>query len=351
MELNGTPYDDRSSSRHCSPSLDIYYHHDFHRHQSVTANVVGTSIKTTGEEVNNEGSDYRYSTNGQTYSLWSEAIYENRLKPFALSCGVQSSQRYSHNIYQGDVHAVNNMHSSDLYLFSQLKGNLSKLSYMGGLGVSRRYYRQTDTKQDFWLFRPKMTVIYPVTNNVKLKYDFEISQHASQIAMVSDVSIKMNTMETILGNPEIHPNRMTSHQLQLSYSTPRFTSELQGYYRINSHCNLEQYIRRDGHFYQTQVNADNECSFFYIESYNQWDIIPEKLTGTIYGGIYRFFNFLRNTGDDYTPPLFISRVCMRHNGLGLTCKGCSKNNVFNLEQNGHRYKAICKDCTTVVIKA
>ncbi len=60
------------------------------------------------------------------------------------------------------------------------------------------------------------------------------------------------------------------------------------------------------------------------------------------------FNY---TGSDYIPPLFISRVCMRHNGLGLPCKGCSRNNVFHLEQNGHRYKAICKDCTTVVIKA
>ena len=54
------------------------------------------------------------------------------------------------------------------------------------------------------------------------------------------------------------------------------------------------------------------------------------------------------TGEDYTPPLFISRVCMRHNGLGLPCKGCSRDNTFRLEQNGKRYKAVCKDCITVV---
>ena len=60
------------------------------------------------------------------------------------------------------------------------------------------------------------------------------------------------------------------------------------------------------------------------------------------------FNY---TVDDYTPPLFVSRVCMRHNGLGLPCKGCTRNNVFHLEQNGHSYKAICKDCITVVVKA
>ena len=342
MSFNGIPYEDHTSSRSSSPSLDIYYHQDFLHHQSLTANVVGTSIKTTGEEINNEGNDYRYSTNGQTYSLWSEAIYENRLKPFTLSAGLQMTQRYSHNIYQGDTEAENNMHTSDAYLFSQLKGHLGQLSYMGGLGVSRRYYRQADTQQHFWLFRPKMTVSYPLTNSLKLKYDFEISQHTSQIALVSDVSIKMNSMETILGNPDIHPNRMTSHQLQLSYSTPRFTSELQGYYRINSHCNLEKYIRKDGHFYQTQTNADNECSFFYFESYNQWDIIPDKLTGTIYGGIYRFFNVAMevdevNYGEGYTHTYTsFNGGCSLQAYLNRWTLGAYADNGWNFMEGEHR---------------
>jgi hypothetical protein len=53
---------------------------------------------------------------------------------------VQYGQRYSHNVYQGDAEAVNDMHTSSLYLFTQLKGHLGKLNYMGGLGVSRRYW-------------------------------------------------------------------------------------------------------------------------------------------------------------------------------------------------------------------
>jgi len=333
MELNGKPYDEHSSSRSSSPSLDLYYHQDFHRHQSLTANVVGTYIKTTGDAINNEGSNYSYATDGQTYSMWSEAIYENRLKPFTISSGVQFSQRYSHNVYQGDADAINDMRTSNLYLFSQLKGHLGRLSYMGGLGVSRRYYRQADTQQNFWLFRPKLTVSYPLANHLKLKYDFEISQHTSQIALVSDVSIKQNSMETILGNPDIHPNRMTSHQLQLSYAIPRFTSELQGYYRINSHCNLEKYIREDGHFYQTQTNADNECSFFYIESYNQWDVIPDKLTATVYGGIYRFFNY----GEDYTHTYTsFNGGCSLQAYLGRWTLGAYADNGWNFMEGEHR---------------
>ena len=333
MVINDVPYDEFSSSHSSSPSLDLYYHQDFRRHQSLTANVVGTYIKTTGDTENNEGAAYHYNTDGRTYSLWSEAIYENRLKPFTFSAGVQYGQRYSHNIYQGDVDATNDMHTSSLYLFSQLKGRLGKLSYMGGLGVSRRYYRQGDATQDLWFFRPKFTVGYPLTNRLKVKYDFEISQHTSQIALVSNVSIKQNAMETILGNPDIHPNRVVSHRLKLSYSTPRFTSELQGYYRLNPHCNMEKYIRQDGHFYQTQTNSNNKCNFFYVESYNQWDIIPEKLTATVYGGIYRFFNY----GEDYTHTYTsFNGGCSLQAYLGRWTLGAYADNGWNFMEGEHR---------------
>ena len=333
MMINDISYDELSSSRSSSPSLDLYYHQDFRHHQSLTANIVGTYINIAGDTENNEGAEYRYEIDGRTYSLWSEAIYENQLKPFTVSVGAQYGQRYSHNTYQGDVDATNDMHTSSLYLFSQLKGHLGKLSFMGGLGTSRRYYRQGDATQDYWFFRPKFTVSYPLANRLKVKYEFEISQHTSQIALVSNVSIKQNAMETILGNPDIHPNRVVSHQLKLSYSTPRFTSELQGYYRLNPHCNMEKYIRQDGHFYQTQTNADNECNFFYIDTYNQWDIIAEKLTATVYGGIYRFFNF----GEDYTHTYTaVNGGCSLHAYLGRWTLGAYADNGWNFMEGEHR---------------
>ncbi len=293
-------YEDHSSSRTSSPVLDLYFHRDFKRHQSLTANAVGTYIHTDSHSEHNEGGDYGYDVTGKTYSLWTEAIYENRLKPFTLSLGTQYGQKYIDNVYSGDANADNAMRSSMLYFFGQLKGRLGKLGYMGGLGVSTRYYRQADNSDRFLLFRPKLTVSYPLTKNLKAKYDFEVSQHVSQIALVSDVSIKQNAMETLVGNPDITPNRVTSHDLRLTYSTPRIMSELQGYWRLNANCNMEKYTRRDRHFYQTQTNDDNECSFFFIQSYNRWEAIPEHLSVTLYGGIYRFFNFTDDYRHTYT---------------------------------------------------
>ena len=293
-------FEDRSSSRTSSPALDLYFHRDFKRHQSLTANAVATYIKTDSHAEHNEGGNYAYNVTGKTYSLWTEAVYENRLKPFTLSLGAQYGQKYINNVYSGDANADNAMRSSTLYFFGQLKGRLGKLGYMGGLGVSTRYYRQAEWNDRFLLFRPKMTLAYPLARNLKAKYDFEISQHVSQIALVSDVSIKQNAMETLVGNPEITPNRVTSHDLRLTYSISRIMSELQGYWRLNANCNMEKYTRKDGHFFQTQTNAGNECSFFFIQSYNRWEAIPEHLSITLYGGIYRFYNFTDNYRHTYT---------------------------------------------------
>ena len=293
-------YEDHSSSRTSSPVLDLYLHRDFRQHQSLTANVVGTYIKTDSYAEHNEGGSYAYNVTGKTYSLWTEAVYENRLKPFTLSFGTQYGQKYLSNMYSGDANASNSMRSSVLYFFGQLKGRIGKLGYMGGLGISTRYYRQAEWNNRFLLFRPKLTLAYPLARNVKVKYDFEVSQHVSQIAFVSDVSIKQNAMETLVGNPDIRPNRVTSHDLRLTYSTPRIMTELQGYWRLNADCNMDKYIRKDGHFYKTQTNADNECSFFFIQNNNRWEAIPEHLSVSIYGGLWRFFNFTDDYHHTYT---------------------------------------------------
>ena len=300
MQVNGDVFNNNDFSNVFSPSIDIYYHRDFTRHASLTTNVVGTHIRTKNQVENNEGGDYRYSVLGKTWALWGETLYENRLKPFTFSGGLQYAQKYMNNQYEGSTNAVNHMHSSNIYLFGQLKGALGKWIYLVGLGTSWLRYRQAATHYQFWLFRPKFSLTYPLAKRLKMKYDFEISQHVSQIALVSDVSIKRNAYETLVGNPSIKPNRVTSHNISFVYSTPRLTTQLQGYYRLNAHCNMEKYIRKEGHFYHTQTNADNTCSFFFIENYNSLDLIPEHLSLSLSGGIWRFFNHGEGYNHTYT---------------------------------------------------
>ena len=134
MEVNCQPFNKRTSSRTFTPALDLYYHQDFRRHQALTANVVATYLKSTGHVENNEDGAYAYDTDGRTSSLWSEAIYENRLQPFSLSTGLQFNLHRSHNVYEGDVCATNQLHTTGYVPFHPVAGPALQAQIHGGPG-------------------------------------------------------------------------------------------------------------------------------------------------------------------------------------------------------------------------
>ena len=98
-DVNGTDVKNFSRDRSFSPVLDLYLVRKLGRHQSITANVVGTHIHTRTYNYIDEGGPYAYHVKGNTSSLIGEAIYENRLKPFTLSLGANYQLKYTRNSY------------------------------------------------------------------------------------------------------------------------------------------------------------------------------------------------------------------------------------------------------------
>lgn len=279
-----------------SPVLDLYFFKQFTPRQSLTLNAVGTYISTSLRSSYDEGEPYAYEVDGKTYSLMSEAIYENRLKPFTLTAGMNYMQKYTKNRYTGDVNSVNPMHNRNVYAFAEIKGAVGPMRYTAGLGGSYLDYRQQEHDYRYWLFRPKASVAYNPVQAVQLKYDFQISEHVSQVAMISNTTIRNNSMEWTLGNPDIRPNREQEHTFQVSYTHPRFQSFLQAYGKLCAQPNMATYIRTaDDKFVYTQLNQ-KEIDVLNLMLYaNTW-IIPDKLSVAVSGTLFRCFNF----GEDYT---------------------------------------------------
>ncbi|MBQ2165779.1 MAG: TonB-dependent receptor, partial [Bacteroidaceae bacterium] len=97
----GLSYADiNSPDKSASPALDIYYFRHLAPRQSLTFNAVGTYI---GSDYDYSYNDYAFHTDGSAYSLQTEALYENHLKPFNLSAGLQWNQKYTDNRYTGSA--------------------------------------------------------------------------------------------------------------------------------------------------------------------------------------------------------------------------------------------------------
>ena len=286
----------RAKDKSYSPVLDIYFFRQLTPHQSVTANAVGTYISTQTSSYYDEGTPYKYNVDGKTASLLTEVIYENRLKPFTFSTGLNYSHKHIKNDYSGDASSLTKTNNNRLYAFAEIKGMLQPFSYTLGTGASYIHYTQNGHRYNFWTFHPKASLTYQINNSMQLSYTFGMQDKVSRIAMTSDAMVRTNSMEWTVGNPDLKPSHDMEHRLRVSYSTSRLQTFVEGYYKQCLKPNMAHYERTDDNqFIYTQINQ-KEIDVLDVYAYASYWLLPEKLQIAANGVIYRCFNF----GYDYT---------------------------------------------------
>lgn len=286
----------RDGSKDLSPVLDIYFFRQLTPKQSIIANAFGTFISTKTNSFYDEGTPYKYNVDGKSASLLSEMIYENRLKPFTLSAGLNYRYKHTRNDYTGDASARTRMNDNKLYAYGEIKGSIKQFQYSLGTGVSYIHYTQNKHTYNFWTYRPKLTLTYNPSNELQMSYTFQMQERTSRIAMTSDAAIRTNSMEWTVGNPDLKPSRDMEHRLLVSYNTNRLQSFIEGYYKQCRRPNMAHYERTDDNrFIYTQINQ-KEIDVMDITAYAGYWLLPEKLQVAANGGMFRCFNF----GYDYT---------------------------------------------------
>ena len=286
----------REKNKSLSPVLDIYFFRQLTARQSITANAVGTYISTQTSSYYDEGTPYKYDVDGKTASLLTEIFYENRLKPFTFSTGLNNSYKYIKNDYLGDASALTKTNNNRLYAFAEIKGMFRPLRYTLGAGASYIHYTQNGHRYNFWTFRPKASLTYNLNNNMQLSYTYQMWDRVSRIAMTSDAMVRTNSMEWTVGNPDLKPSHDMEHRLQFSYNNNRLQTFFDVYFKQCLKPNMAHYERTDDNqFIYTQINQ-KEIDALNVMAYASYWLLPEKLQIAANGGIYRCFNF----GYDYT---------------------------------------------------
>ena len=286
----------REHNKSLSPVLDIYFFRQLTPRQSITANAVGTYISTQTGSYYDEGTPYQYDVDGKTASLLTEVIYENRLKPFTLSTGLNYSYKHTKNDYLGDASALTKTTNNRLYAFAEIKGMLQPLHYTLGAGASYIHYTQNGHRYNFWTFHPKASLTYQINKSMQLSYTYRMQDVVSRIAMTSDAMVRTNSMEWTVGNPDLKPSHVMEHRLQFSYNTNRLQTSVDGYYKQCLKPNMAHYERTDDNkFIYTQINQ-KEIDVLDAMAYVGYWLLPEKLQIAAYGGVNRCFNY----GNDYT---------------------------------------------------
>ena len=337
-----------NSEKTISPLLDLYFKTNIGKNQSLIANATGAYTHIDYAYMfTSDKTSFGYNTLGKKWSLNSEAIYENHMKPFTLSAGLRYAQKYIDNDYSGDAVFVSQIHSSNIYAFSQIQGSLWKISYMVGFGLSREYYRQGETTYDRVWLRPKLNLSMPISKSLRLNYTLTSSPASSKLQNMSGMSIITNEMEYSVGNPDLIMERRDDHTLTLSYQSPRLYTQLMSFYRHNDHPAM-QHVRRteDGHFAKTFLEG-RRIDMLMLQSYTNCDIIPQHLNAYLSAEMLNIWN----DGQDYS-----HRLTSFNFNMGLTAWlgnwtiMAAMDNGFHFMENEYESRNIFTDIISVSYK-
>ena len=293
-----------------SPWIDLYGKTGIGNQQTIVANasVAHTHTDYTYRFASDKDT-FGYSTLGKAWSLRSEAIYENRMKPFTLSAGARYHQKYIDNDYSGDATQVSQIHSGSLQSFVQLKGSLGKIGYMAGVDLTREYYRQGEISYDKLWLRPKLNLSLPVSQHVRLDYTFTTAPAPSRLQNMSSMSIMTNEMEYSVGNPNLIMARRDEHTLSLSYQSPRLYNRLMAFFRHNAHPAMQHIYRTDDSRFAVTYLEGRRIDFLLLQNYTSCDIVPKHLNAYLSAEMLHIVN----DGQDYS-----HRLTSFNFQLGLT---------------------------------
>lgn len=337
-----------NSEKTISPLLDLYFKTQLGKSQSLVANATGSYTHTDYAYLFiTDDKSFGYNTLGKTWSLKSEAMYENRMKPFTLSAGLRYAQKYIDNDYSGDATLVSQIHSSNIYAFSQIQGSLWKIGYMVGLGLSREYYRQGETMYDRMWLRPKLNLSLPLSQHIRLNYTLTSAPASSKLQNMSGMSIITNDMEYSEGNPKLIMARRDDHTLTLSYQSPRLYTQLMTFFRHNAHPAMQHVYRtEDDRFVKTFLKG-RRIDLLMLQSYTNYDIIPQHLNAYVSAEMLNIWN----DGQNYS-----HRLTSFNFNIGLTAWlgnwtiMATMDNGYHFMENEYESRNIFSDFVSVSYK-
>ena len=337
-----------NSEKTISPLLDLYFKTQLGKSQSLVANATGSFTHTDYAYLFiTDDKSFGYNTLGKTWSLKSEAMYENRMKPFTLSAGLRYAQKYIDNDYSGDATLVSQIHSSNIYAFSQIQGSLWKIGYMVGLGLSREYYRQGETIYDRVWLRPKLNLSLPLSQHIRLNYTLTSAPASSKLQNMSGMSIITNDMEYSEGNPKLIMARRDDHTLTLSYQSPRLYTQLMTFFRHNAHPAMQHVYRtEDDRFVKTFLKG-RRIDLLMLQSYTNYDIIPQHLNAYVSAEMLNIWN----DGQNYS-----HRLTSFNFNIGLTAWlgnwtiMATMDNGYHFMENEYESRNIFSDFVSVSYK-
>lgn len=272
-----TFFQDFSTWKENTPSLDLYYQHNLKNRQLLIFNVVGTWIDSKSTHNYQENlSDVPISNihsviDGTKRSIIAEAVYEKSFdKKGKLNAGIRHNQSRTENLYSGDITSNVNLDYKESYLFADYTYARKGFSLNTGISGKYTYYKQGSNDYKRFNPQPRLLTQYKFKNNMILRYRFNMEVSSPSLSDLNNIEQEMDEWQIKRGNPYLKNSTGYSQSLMYSYNNPYFGIELIG-----------AYTYADNPIYET-IFLENNRIVNTIENQKNWQRIQVQSTFNIH---------------------------------------------------------------------
>lgn len=296
-------------------SLDIYYSNTFANGSKIDANITGTYIGTDYSDFYSKKyltdgySDYNYSylADGRHGSIIGELKYNMPIfKKHHLTFGTRNSYSVTHNDYIVEsLTTPSYMNVFSTYDYAEFSGNIAKLNYSIGGGLSYTHRKDNSQNRHYLFFRPKLSLQIPFSKQWSLQYYLSIVPNEPVLSLLSNVERPMSEYEVRMGNPALKPYQAYTNRLTLSYMKNNTYCALNGYVQYNVNP-IFQSISYDDVNQRFVYNSNNEGHYLHVQTqlYASQKLFSEKLSIAAYGLMNHYENHATAYQNKYTAFLY-----------------------------------------------
>ena len=250
---------DREQSETHIPSLDVYYQLNLKNDQHLYFDVVGTYLSSNNQrtysmtEIGQSPIEIFSKTEGDKYSLIGEAIYERPLWKGKFTTGMKHNQATMDNVYDGEAQTKVSMNTAETSFFAEYQSKVGKLNYTLGMGALRTFYKQGNTSQEKYFFRPTLNLSYSL-GKVFLRYNASMSGYAPSLSALSNVEQSMDAYQVRRGNPNLKSVTYFTNRLSASYRNKWMNVDLSARYSYDDKPIMEETLYEGRMFIRTYAN-------------------------------------------------------------------------------------------------
>ena len=250
---------DREQSETHIPSLDVYYQLNLKNNQHLYFDMVGTYLKSNNQrtyfmtEVGQSPIKIFSKTEGDKYSIIGEAIYERSLWKGKFTTGMKHNQATMDNVYDGDALTKVSMNTAETSLFTEYQSKVGKLNYSLGMGALRTFYKQGNTSQEKYFFRPTLNLSYSL-GKVFLRYNASLSGYAPSLSALSNVEQDMDAYQVRRGNPNLKSVTYFTNRFSVAYRNKWMNVDVSARYSYDDKPIMEETLYEEGMFIRTYAN-------------------------------------------------------------------------------------------------